>query len=53
MKDNNRKGELQYHVSQEAEMPSYMTVSICFVKYNIPQIFKLTWYLFVLYYRFI
>ena len=28
MKHRNRQGDLQYHLIQEAEMPSYMTVSI-------------------------
>ena len=52
MKHRNRLGELQFHLSQEAEMPSYKSVCICFVDIYIPTYFQINltyiWFIFPL-----
>ena len=40
MMPHNRQGELQYHLRQYAEMPSYMSASICSVDIIYPTYFQ-------------
>ena len=41
MKHRNRQEDLQYRLCQQAEKPSYMSVSICFVDILIPTYFQI------------
>ena len=41
MKHRKRQGELLYHLSQEAEMPFYMSVCLWFVDIYIPKYFQI------------